>query len=465
MIPGPSSRFGAFGVYAHLIDFFRDPITTMRAYQHAYGDLSGVLQAVPEGDNSFFFAFGADYNRAVFSKPNDFHSDAMLTIDDPSVQNLARGLTFMNGDDHRTKRQLIMPAFHKKHIQTYRDDMVALTDAMLQQWRVGDVVDIDRACHDLTAKIAIKTLFGLDVDTDNQGQQTSHLIMRWMTQATSPALRIITPDFPFSPVRRMRKLSHTLESHFYDLIARKRRSRSQDSDVLATLMDATDEHGNTLSDDDLIGQVNVLFLAGHETSANALTWTLFLLSQHPDIYHNVCDELANILDGNAPTIDQLNRLPYLEAVINESMRILPPVVWIQRIAARDVELGDHLIGAGSTLILSHFMTHHDESIYHQPRHFDPARWDNCKPAPYEYMAFSAGPRMCIGAGFAMMEMKIALAMILQRVTLDLAPDSKIDRHVTVTLSPKNGMPMRIKPPEATMQVNTPQGDIHQLVTL
>ncbi|MEL6525627.1 MAG: cytochrome P450 [Chloroflexota bacterium] len=463
MIPGPSSRFGAIGVYAHLIDFFRRPIDTMRQYQQTYGDMSAVLSASEEGTSSFYFAFGADYNRAVFSKPQYYHSSAMLDIKDDSVRRLGNGLTFMNGDEHLGKRRLIMPAFHKKYIESYRDDMVALTNTMLDSWSVGGVVDINRACHDLTAKIAIKTLFGLDAD--REGEAMSHLIMQWMTLATSPALRIITLDMPFSPVRKMRKLSHTLESHFYELIARKRPTAAQDSDVLATLMHTVDEDGNMLSDDDLIGQVNVLFLAGHETSANALTWTLFLLSQHPDIYRNVRDELAGVLGGDAPTIEQLGKLPYLEAVINESMRVLPPVVWIQRIAAQDVELGEHTLGEGSTLILSHFMTHHNADVYPNPRQFDPSRWDDWKPAPYEYMAFSAGPRMCIGAGFAMMEMKIALAMILQRYTLNLVPNAQIDRHVTVTLSPKDGIPMRVKRADEAMQVHPAGGDIRELVTL
>ncbi|MGB7337293.1 MAG: cytochrome P450 [Phototrophicaceae bacterium] len=463
MIPGPKHTLTQLGVYGHLVDFFRRPITTMQDYQQQFGRLSGVLAPVKDGEKGFIFAFGADYNREVFSNPSQFHSSAMLNINDSSVRNLANGLTFMNGSEHITKRRIIMPAFHRKYIEYYRDDMVAITDDMLNTWHLGDTVDMNHACHELTAKIAIKTLFGLD--SEHEGREMSALIARWMTLATSPLLRIIPLDLPFSPVRQIRHISHDLERYMLDLIARKRNTKTQATDVLATLMQAVDEDGNSLSDDELIGQVNVLFLAGHETSGNALTWTLFLLSQHADILRDVLDELDGVLGGDAPSLEQLGQLPFLEAIIKESMRVLPPVVWIQRIANEGACLGNHRIGKGSNVILSHYMTHHDPDLYSNSHAFDPYRWQTIKPASYEYMAFSAGPRRCIGAEFAMMEMKICLAMILQRYQLELLPNTQIDRHVTVTLSTKKALPMRVKPPQQALSVNRPTGDIHELVTL
>lgn len=463
MIPGPKVTFGGLGVYSHLVNFFRNPITTMKDYEQRFGDISGVLSPVVDGQKGFVFAFGADYNREIFSNPKHYHSSAMLSMKDKSVQNLSNGLTFMNGDEHLSKRRLIMPAFHKQYLENYREEMVAITHDRLSPWQVGDTIDISQVCHDLTARIAIKTLFGLD--SANEGHVMSGLIAQWMTLATSPVLRVIPLDLPFSPARRLRHISHMLEAHMLELIRRKRKTAHQDTDILATLIQTEDEDGNRLTDDEIIGQVNVLFLAGHETSGNALTWTLFLLSQFPNVLCDVLDELQHVLGGHAPSVEQLGQLPFLENIIKESMRILPPVVWIQRIVSEPVRLCGHELGSGSTLILSHYMTHHNEDIYPNPRQFNPYRWETLKPAPYEYMAFSAGPRMCIGAGFAMMEMKIVLAMILQGYQLELAPNAQVDRHVTVTLSPKNGIPMTIKPTRQPLTVHRPLGDIHELVDL
>ena len=463
MIPGPALTFGGLGVYSHLVEFFRNPISTMIDYEQRFGQLSGVLSTVPDGKKGFVFAFGADYNREVFSNPKHYHSSVMLNIRDKSVQNLSRGLTFMNGDEHLSKRRLIMPAFHKHYIENYRHDMVIITQEMLSRWHTGATLDISKTCHNLTAKIAIKTLFGLD--SEGEGHEMSTLIAEWMSLATSPLLRVIPLDLPFSPMRRLRNVSHKLEALMLDLIQRKRETAHQDKDILATLINTVDEDGNRLTDDEILGQVNVLFLAGHETSGNALTWTLFLLSQFPEILQDALDEIASVLDGTAPSIDQLGQLTFLEHIIKESMRILPPVVWIQRIVAEPVILQGHQLGKGSTLILSHYMTHQNPDVYSNPHQFNPYRWQTLKPAPYEYMAFSAGPRMCIGAGFAMMEMKIVLAMILQCYQLELVPQAQVDRHVTVTLSPKNGILMVVKSRKHSLKVNRPLGDIHELVTL
>ena len=369
----------------------------------------------------------------------------------------------MNGDEHLNKRRLIMPAFHKHYIENYRHDMVTITQEMLSQWHIGATLDISQTCHNLTAKIAIKTLFGLD--SEGEGHEMSALIAEWMSLATSPLLRVIPLDLPFSPMRRLRNVSHKLEALMLDLIQRKRETAHQDKDILATLINTVDEDGNRLTDDEILGQVNVLFLAGHETSGNTLTWTLFLLSQFPEILQDALDEIDSDLGGNAPSIEQLGQLTFLEHIIKESMRILPPVVWIQRIVAEPVVLQGHQLGKGSTLILSHYMTHQNPDVYSNPHQFNPYRWQTLKPAPYEYMAFSAGPRMCIGAGFAMMEMKIVLAMILQCYQLELVPQAQVDRHVTVTLSPKNGILMVVKSRKHSLKVNRPLGDIHELVTL
>lgn len=461
-LPGPPTPFGQFSEYANLINFFRDPISTMRAHYRTYGHISGAISNQIK-DQNIIFAFGPDTNRQVLSNPDIFHTSSMLDIKNPAVNRLSTGLTFMNGETHKTKRRLIMPAFHRQYIEEYRHDMVAVTQRLLDTWHAGQTLDIMHHMHQLTASIAIKTLFGLD--TTKEGGPMGKLITQWMGLAVSPLLRIIPFNLPGTPYRKMLAVSKELDKRYRQLIEQKQQLSNPESDVLAILIQAEDETGNRLSVDELIGQMNVLFLAGHETSGNALAWTLFLLSQHPNIMHGVLDELDSVLGGDAPSIEQLSQLPLLEWVIKESMRLLPPVAWIQRIVSEPAELGNYEITPGSTVILSHFMTHHMPEVYENPESFNPTRWERINPTPYEYIAFSAGSRMCIGSSFAMMEMKIALAMILQRYRLSTAPNATINRQVTVTLTAKNGIAMSVHKQDRQFRVQPVRGDIHELVQL
>ncbi len=202
------------------------------------------------------------------------------------------------------------------------------------------------------------------------------------------------------------------------------------------------------------------------TSTNALAWTLFLLSQHPAIANQLARELTDKLGGRAPTVDELAGLPYLDAVVKESLRILPPVPLHPRLVAEDTTVGGHALGRGTELFLSIFHMHHDPAVFAKPRQFSPERWMKIKPTIFEYNPFSAGPRMCIGAAFATMEIKIVLAMLLQRYRFELAPLARIDRRVAITMAPKHGMPMIIRRADtAWRRDGTPRGDIHDIVSL
>jgi cytochrome P450 len=220
-----------------------------------------------------------------------------------------------------------------------------------------------------------------------------------------------------------------------------------------------------LTDDEVIGQTNVLFLAGHETTANGLTWTLFLLDQHPEVMADVLDELTGELCGEAPSVEQLGKLPLLERVINESLRLLPPITWASRAATASFNLGPYSMPAGTTVIVSHYMTHRLPELYSDPDKFLPDRWLTINPGTYEYIPFSAGPRMCVGAHFAMMEMKTVLAILLQRYRLATLPGAKIDRKITFTMKPKNGLPMIVNEQDRCFTCMPVLGDVREMVEL
>jgi cytochrome P450 len=219
-----------------------------------------------------------------------------------------------------------------------------------------------------------------------------------------------------------------------------------------------------MTEDELIGQANLLFIAGHETTANALAWTLFLLSQHPRIMANLFDELTGVLRGSAPSVECLSRLPLLECVIKESMRLLPPVPFGARTCVEETELGPYNVPPGTEICFSQYFTHRLPELYPEPTRFRPERWEEIEPSAYEYLPFLAGARMCVGATFAMQEIKVVLAMLLQRYRLELVPNTVIDRRVTMTLSPKYGLPMMVHLLDRKFAASAWRGDVRDMIS-
>jgi cytochrome P450 len=227
--------------------------------------------------------------------------------------------------------------------------------------------------------------------------------------------------------------------------------------MLSILIEAHDEDGTRLTDSELVGHSAVMYVAGHETTAYTLSWTLFLLSQHPQIYDAVTDE-CRTLGAESPLLD---------LVIKESQRLLPatPYMFI-RVAQEGFELAGHALPKESAFIVSPLITHRQPEVYEDPLRFDPERWTRISPSPYEYLPFGAGPRLCIGMGFAAQALRIVLPRILLRWKVQLAEGAKIARKVQgITMGPRHGLPVRLCPPATTVKTAHIKGDIHQLVKL
>ncbi|NWF68997.1 MAG: cytochrome P450 [Chloroflexi bacterium] len=458
LIPGPRRLPGA-AAYWRYFQFFRDPLRMIRQHYAHYGALSGIFNSFEAGQPGTLLAIGPQYNQLLLSDPQTFYSPDLAERKGGVMERLSTGLVFENGDRHRQHRRLVMPAFHKKHIEGYRDDMVALTERMLAGWQVGSVRDMKHDMHELTMHVANKTLFGLDTVEGNLGE----LIARWLAQIVNPLGRLLPYDLPGSPQRKLKRLSQELEKQISAVIARKRQQLG--NDVLSTLLQTHDENGAALTDDEVLGQTNILFIAGHETSANTLTWALFMLAQHPRVLAAVREEIDGVLGGQAPTVEQLGQLQLLERVIKETLRLMPPLTWTLRTAQQPFEIGPYSMPAQTTVFYSHFMTHRLPELYEQPERFMPERWQTINPSPYEYIPFSGGPRLCIGATFAMMEMKIVLPMILQRFSLSLLPDAHIDYQVLPTLTVKKGLPMLVQPHGTRVEKVAVQGTVREMVML
>ena len=447
--------------------FVRDPIPVLRSLHEEHGSIvafpnDGFRQSDPR---LYVMAFGPQYNEQILTNIEVFRSRGFVPQGPlgSSHQIVRFGLISMNGEQHRLQRGLMMPAFHRQAVDGYRDAIAELTDQMVGSWKIGETRDISRDMRTLALDIASTVLFGYERHESNH--HLDEMIEKWMCTCFSPGVWFFQWDLPGAPYRRLLRVAEQLEQEIRQMIDRRRREAADGDDVLSVLIRARDENNRAMTEEELIGEVSVLFTAAHETNTVALTWTLFLLSQHPKILADLVDELEGELRGEPPRVDQFDRLPLLERVIKESLRILPPVAWGTRAVDQPTQLGPYFLPKGSRVLYSQYVTHHLPEIYPSPRKFNPDRWLTLTPPPYAYIPFGGGPRLCIGYSFSMTLLRITLAIVLQRFQLSLAPEARIDRKYQVTIAPKYGMPMIVRPKGEVFRRVVPRGAIHDTVDL
>jgi cytochrome P450 len=470
-IPGPSPT-PLFGWRGNRVRFFLDPIAYMDPLREAFGDVvsvarggGGPLLLSAQQAQGTVFAFGSECNQAVLSQMSRFHSVRLHgPPESRPFERISSGLFNMNGEKHRQQRRLLQPAFHKKQLESYRDVMVSHTAHALEHWKVGETRDLAAELQRLTLAISNRALFG--VETTAREQSLGGLIAEQLSLTLSPGT-LLPAAVPFTPRRRMVALAARVEQHLRAVIADKRRIGAEQGDVLTTLLAATDEEGARLTEDELLGQLFVLFFAAYDTTRSALSWTLFLLSQHPKVMAELGEELDGTLRGEPPGVEHLGQLPLLERVLKESLRLFTPAPFVLRLTTTPLELAGRALPEGTEVVLSYYHSHRVPELYPEPQRFRPERWEGFSPSPYDYVPFGAGARMCIGAGFAMMEMKIVLAMLLQRFQVELVPGARVDRNVKIVLSPKQGLPMRLRPRQqsAGRPPARVRGNVHQMVAL
>jgi cytochrome P450 len=318
-----------------------------------------------------------------------------------------------------------------------------------------------RQMRRLTLRTSSHVLFGREDPADAEAM--GEMIQELFDRNFSPLCWLFPIDLPGTPFHGLLRHAERIEKVLWQRIERRRADVSGIPDVLDMLIRARD--AGRMDDTALLGQATILFAASYETQANSMTWALFLLAQHPRVAADLYDELRGVLGGAPPTVEQIDRLPLLDAVVKESMRVLPTVPYTIRAVTRATELGGVALAEDDRVICSHYVTHHMPEVYANPERFDPARWSTIRPTPYEYLPFSAGQRVCIGRYMAMMLMKVSLAMIAQRTRLGVVPNTRIDRAVKVTLAPKRGLPMIAYTPDGHFAAAPVRGDIHEMVDL
>ncbi len=437
----PTVKGGIFG--GHFMQFRRDP--------------TGFLQKLAELGDVTSFRMGSQL--AFFLNHPDFARDLLITNNAKFVKGralqrakrlLGEGLLTSESETHLRQRRMIQPAFHREKIKSDAEVMIYYAAKMRDEWKDGEVRDIDKEMMRLTLRIVGKTLFSANVedDTDEIGVALTTII-EMFNYLLLPFSELLE-KLPIPQVKRFNQAKETLDSIIYGIINERRKSGEDKGDLLSMLLQAQDEEsGGKMTDKQVRDECLTLFLAGHETTANALIWTFYLLSQNPEKEAKLHEELRRVLQNKRiPIIEDLPYLKYTESVLAESLRLYPPAWALGRLAIEEHEFGGYKVPQGSLVLLSQFVMHRDKRFWENAETFLPERWEKQSireaAKKYIYFPFSGGVRGCIGEGFAWTEGILLIATMARKWKLKLMPEQRIAMNPLMTLRPKFGMKMKIE---------------------
>ncbi|MFB6188553.1 MAG: cytochrome P450 [Halapricum sp.] len=432
--PGPSG-LPVIGNTRRLAD---DRLGFLTECAREYGD---VVRIDFVGENALYALFHPDHVREVLVEHNDLYVKGDFFQD--RLELLGDGLLNAEGEQWRRQRHEIEPAFHPDRIAGYAETMVAFTERLLDRSAVPETRNVHEDMMALTLEIVADALFAVDIRDDES--EIGEALERVMEHARRQSGRPIEiPEWvPIRDNRQYRQARETLDGIVADIVEQRRRGDDA-GDVVSMLLQAE----RPMDTETIRDQVLTLLLAGHETTAQALTFTAYLLATHPEIDRRLQTELDDVLDGDRPTVEDLDALPYLERVVRESMRLYPPVPGIVRQPTTDVEIGGYTIPEGETVVLSQWVVHRDQRSFDNPLAFDPDRWERRGREdrhPFAYFPFSGGPRRCVGDRFALLEARLVLARLLQDVRFETVPETSLDLAPSITLRPADGLDLRVVP--------------------
>ncbi len=434
--PGPPPRF----LVGHFPLLGPDPLDVFTRWARDFGDI---------------FYYRAGWIHVYFLNHPDLIESVLISqsqnfAKDKVIQNsrwfLGQGLLTSEGSEWRQQRRLCQPAFHRERLSSYGRTMGAFTEETLTTWSNGEIRDIHQEMMGLTMRIVAKVLFSVEVREDAQKVATAlNLLMRH-----SSGVRMIMPPplrhLPLPALVRVKRAVRELDE-IVNRIIRQRRTGGEDTgDLLSMLMAARDEDGITMTDRQLRDEIMTFLLAGHETTAVSLSWTWYLLSQHPEAAQKLRQELDDVLGGRTPQLEDLARLPYTDKVVKESMRLYPPAWSLARTTEKEIEIAGYRLPVGANVVMSPWILHRDPRFFEHPERFNPDRWtaQAAQQLPrFAYFPFGGGSRLCIGASFAMMEANLLLATIAQRFQLSLVPGHPVAPQPGITLRPRHGMRMSL----------------------
>jgi cytochrome P450 len=434
--PGPKARIPL----GHLFAFRRDVIGFLARLAAEHGDVAG-------------FRIGP-MNLCLVSRP-DLVRDILTTHHQAFVKGrplemakhlLGDGLLTSEGELHRRQRRMIQPMFHRERIQAYGEIMATYANRLSRRWRHGETEDIFQEMMRLALAIAGKTMFDSDVEADaaEVGEALTDA-MRLFGRVAVPFSELLL-KLPLPSTLRFRRAKARLDTIIYRLISRRRLSGLEQGDLLSLLLAARDDEGDgaMMTDTQVRDEALIFFLAAHDTTALTLTWTWYLLSQHPAVEATLHRELDTILGDRLPEISDLSQLRYTNMVFAEALRLYPPGYVLARQALTDYAIDQYVVPKGTLILMSPYLMHRDPRYYTEPERFDPLRWetngrgDRPKLA---YFPFGGGPRVCIGESFALMEGTLVLSTLAQHWRMRLVAGHPVELLPLLNLRPKHGMRM------------------------
>jgi cytochrome P450 len=437
--PGPRRSAAAFVP----LGLGRDPLAVVTRLARTYGDVSHLVAG---GEHLVLLNHPQLVKDVLVTHQRNFRKGRGL---ERARRLLGDGLLTSEGDTHLRQRRLMQPAFHKERIASYGTAMTEYADRVQGRWQDGATLDIAQEMTRLTLGVVGRTLFDADVEAhaSHVGTALSAVLASfWTTMLPFPDL---LDRLPIPIIQRAREARAQLDAIIFGLIAERRRNPGDRGDLLSMLLLAQDEEqgGRGMSDEQVRDEAMTIFLAGHETTANALSWTWYLLSRTPGAESRLHEEVDRVLAGRLPTVADMPRLPIVEQTVTEAMRLYPPAWIIGRRAIGPYVAGAYTLPPRTIVLLSPYVLHRDSRFFDAPECFQPERWT---PAfrqtlpPFAYFPFGGGARRCIGESFAWMELVLVVATIAQRWRMRLVPGHKVVPQPVVTLRLKHGLRMTLE---------------------
>ncbi len=435
--PGPKS---ALAKLSQTRAFFRGPLREMEKMHRRHG-AAASLSIFGEG---IIFLFDPELigevlvdRGGVFVKDNVTHSLSYL---------LGEGLLTSELPKWRRQRKLIAPSLNRRQIASYGDAMVRAAQRYVERLEDGEVRDIHADMTSVTLEIVVETLFGAAFSGAEEIGEKMDVVMHNFERVVRSWRRLVPEWVPLRPRRRIAEAGAVIESKVRGIIRERQEGGCDGDDLLSRLLAARDESGEGMSVDQIYDEALTLFVAGHETTAGALTFGLKLIAEHPEVDLKLRAEVAEALGSRSATAADLPQLPYTEAVFKEVLRLYPPAYLIGRESTAELELGSFTVPKGTTVLISPWILHRDRASFDDPMAFDPERWldGRTEEIPrYAYMPFGGGPRICVGNHFAMMEGILVLATLLQRVRLERTCREELPLQFAVTTRPARPLRMRV----------------------
>ncbi|MEO8110492.1 MAG: cytochrome P450 [Ginsengibacter sp.] len=437
--PGPKGKVPL----SHLFSFRRDSLRFLKNIAAEYGDVVHFKM----GPLRLVLINHPDFIKEVLSvQHSNFVKGRPLEM---AKKLLGEGLLTNEGEFHKRQSRIIQPAFHSKMMNAYAPAMTEYSVRLMNGWKDGMKVDMMDEMVRMSTGIAGKTMFNMDIAEEApEINDALKSIMTLFGRITLPFAELLL-NLPLPGTIRFFKAKARLDDVINRIINERRRSRLKNGDLLSLLLEAQEETGGDsgITDQQIRDEALTLFLTAFDTTSLALTWTWYLLSQHPAVEAELHEELDKVLGGRMPTMEDFPQLKFTRMVFTEAMRMYPPIYIIARQAIASFSIGNYTVSAGTIVLMSPYLIHHDARFHPEPEQFNPSLWAeraSLQNSRYDYLPFSGGPRSCIGQQYAWLEGILVLASIAQFWRLKLVPGHRVELQQLINLRPKYGMMMEVQ---------------------